>query len=467
MTGFQSFAAIGDANNTYYTIAGQTGSEWEVGYGVYTASGTTLSRDFVYASSNAGALVNFSAGTKDVFCTYPAAQAVYENTNNKVDGYAITSGSINSTPIGATTPSTVVGSTIRANTGLYTSSTSGAFFYDALSYSDINLFASYSLSSDSYVQVVVQNTDPGESASADFVVSNNVGTATTNYGNFGINSSGWVGSAGSNSLGAPGVVYLTSTSADLVLGTTSSAAIHFVINSGADAAVIDASGRMGVGVLVPSAALHIKAGTATASSAPLKLTSGTNLTTAEAGAVEYDGAVFYATPSTASGRGYAPATQIFRLTANGTAFGPTIGNFFGATSAINFAAGGVYEIEAYCYFTKTTANTVTVTATSSLAPVNLNGSVQYGAIAGGTATGAANQISLFNSTATGAAFGASGSLTTAVNHLFIVRLIVESNASASNLRINFTSASGTVTPLRGSYYKVTRLPSGNSGSFAA
>ena len=74
--GFQSFSAIGDGNTTYYTIAGQTGSEWEVGIGTYTSSGTTLSRDTVLASSNSGSLVSFSAGTKDVFCDYPAARAV-------------------------------------------------------------------------------------------------------------------------------------------------------------------------------------------------------------------------------------------------------------------------------------------------------------------------------------------------------------------------------------------------------
>lgn len=76
VTGFQTFAAIGNGNVTYYTIAGQGTSEWEVGIGTYTASGTTLSRDTVLASSNAGALVNFSAGTKDVFCDYPAGRAV-------------------------------------------------------------------------------------------------------------------------------------------------------------------------------------------------------------------------------------------------------------------------------------------------------------------------------------------------------------------------------------------------------
>ena len=71
-TGFQSFSAIGNGNNTYYTIAGQGTAEWEVGIGTYTSSGTTLSRDTVLSSSNAGSKVNFSAGTKDVFVTYPA-----------------------------------------------------------------------------------------------------------------------------------------------------------------------------------------------------------------------------------------------------------------------------------------------------------------------------------------------------------------------------------------------------------
>jgi hypothetical protein len=76
VTGYQSFSAIGNTNSTYYTIAGQGTAEWEVGIGTYTSSGTTLSRDTVLASSNSGSLVNFSAGTKDVFCDYPAGRAV-------------------------------------------------------------------------------------------------------------------------------------------------------------------------------------------------------------------------------------------------------------------------------------------------------------------------------------------------------------------------------------------------------
>lgn len=75
--GFQTFAAIGDGNTTYYAIVDPINSDWEVGIGTYTSSGTTLSRTTVFESSNSGSLVNFSAGTKNVFCTYPAERAVY------------------------------------------------------------------------------------------------------------------------------------------------------------------------------------------------------------------------------------------------------------------------------------------------------------------------------------------------------------------------------------------------------
>ena len=77
-TGFQSFAAIGDTNTTDYTIAGQTGSEWEVGIGTYTSSGTTLARTTVISNSSGTqpSALSFSAGTKDVFVTYPAEYSV-------------------------------------------------------------------------------------------------------------------------------------------------------------------------------------------------------------------------------------------------------------------------------------------------------------------------------------------------------------------------------------------------------
>jgi hypothetical protein len=83
-TGFQAFSVIGNGNTTYYTIALQGGSEFEVGIGTYTLSGTTLSRTTVLASSNSGNLVNFSAGTKDVFCDYPAGKTAIQDANGSV-----------------------------------------------------------------------------------------------------------------------------------------------------------------------------------------------------------------------------------------------------------------------------------------------------------------------------------------------------------------------------------------------
>ena len=82
-TGFQSFAVIGNTNTTYYTIAGQTGNEWEVGIGTYSTSGTTLARTTVLSNSSATqpSALSFSAGTKDVFVTYPS-----EYTANAIGG---------------------------------------------------------------------------------------------------------------------------------------------------------------------------------------------------------------------------------------------------------------------------------------------------------------------------------------------------------------------------------------------
>ena len=80
VSGFQAFSVIGNANTTYYAIVG--GTEWEVGLGTYTSSGTLLSRDTILESSNGGTAVNFSAGTKNVFVTYPAEESVYQDATN-------------------------------------------------------------------------------------------------------------------------------------------------------------------------------------------------------------------------------------------------------------------------------------------------------------------------------------------------------------------------------------------------
>jgi hypothetical protein len=91
-TGFQSFAVIGNGNTTYYSIVGQTGNEWEVGIGTYTSSGTTLARTTVLANSSGTqpSALSFSAGTKDVFVTYPSEYSVAA-TNVGTSGQLLTS----------------------------------------------------------------------------------------------------------------------------------------------------------------------------------------------------------------------------------------------------------------------------------------------------------------------------------------------------------------------------------------
>lgn len=80
-TGYRTFASVMATNDTcYYTIAG--GTEWEVGLGTFN---TTLTRTTVYASSNAGAAVNFSAGTKDVYITAPARGLVEFDPDGAID----------------------------------------------------------------------------------------------------------------------------------------------------------------------------------------------------------------------------------------------------------------------------------------------------------------------------------------------------------------------------------------------
>jgi hypothetical protein len=92
-------------------------------------------------------------------------------------------------------------------------------------------------------------------------------------------------------------IFFRSIDGKLIFGSENDA-----INSASNKVIIlagfAASGNMGIGIDPPTARLHIAAGTATASTAPLKFTSGTNLTTAEAGAMEFNGTNLFFSPST-------------------------------------------------------------------------------------------------------------------------------------------------------------------------
>ena len=103
-TGFESFVSgVGNGNQTYYAISNDGTNEFEVGIGTVTDAATdTLSRDTIISSSNSDAAVNFSAGTKTVFCTLPASRTpsagmtaqTFVNTHNSTlsDNQTLVSG---------------------------------------------------------------------------------------------------------------------------------------------------------------------------------------------------------------------------------------------------------------------------------------------------------------------------------------------------------------------------------------
>ena len=122
-TGFESFVSgVGNANVTYYAISNDGTSEFEVGIGTVTSgSPDTLSRDTIISSSNSDALVNFSAGTKTVFCTLPATRTpsagmtaqTFVNTHNSTisDDQTVDSGVL-AGPVTITGTQTVTGTLV-------------------------------------------------------------------------------------------------------------------------------------------------------------------------------------------------------------------------------------------------------------------------------------------------------------------------------------------------------------------
>jgi hypothetical protein len=214
VNGYQSFiSGIGNGNTTYYTIYDPVAYTWEVGLGT-VASGTpnTLARTTVYANSAGTQPSKISFSTTDtltVFVTYPAETAIYTGSSASLNSLALTA---------ATTGSTNKG---PINEG-------------TLTYSDTGIFASFQTSVNNYAQMIIQNSLNGSAASADLVVSSDGGTASTNYGDFGINSSVY---SGTGPLNAPSMVYLYSQSTDLTVGTNTSNNIHFTINNQATDAI--------------------------------------------------------------------------------------------------------------------------------------------------------------------------------------------------------------------------------------
>lgn len=185
--GYQSFSAVGNGNQTYYTIYDQTSGAWEVGIGTYTLSGTTLSRTTVLSSSNGGALVPFGVGTKDVFVTYPAEKAIYEEVNGDTV--------INAGPITVLGPGT-------GNPSPF-SETLGRFYGNQ----------------PTFQQIYIQNQNDDQEASADIVAYNDEGDGVNNFIDMGISSSNY--SSASYPIFTASSGYVFNDGGELIIGSGS------------------------------------------------------------------------------------------------------------------------------------------------------------------------------------------------------------------------------------------------------
>lgn len=154
----------------------------------------------------------------------------------------------NSLALGQIAVGAGVTSILTANITNYGTFATGAFqgknaiSVGTLTYTPANALGTFQSSVSSYNQVIIQNSNTGTAASSDLIVNNNLSTDSTYYGDFGINSSAFTGSGAFN---APNATYVTATTGDLALGTTTSNAIHFVVNGGAtDAMTIATTGAI-------------------------------------------------------------------------------------------------------------------------------------------------------------------------------------------------------------------------------
>lgn len=202
--GYQSFnTAIPTGSTVYYCIAAQGVSEWEVGIGTFTAP-STLSRDTIYSSSAAGAKVTFTAGTKDVFITYPSERAVFE----EADG----------TTVLRQGPITVVGANVTSYTSFGASL--GEFYADT----------------PSFAQLYVQNLNSSSNASTDIVAYNNLGDGTNNFIDMGICSSAYTEAA--YPIFTPGSGYVYNDGGTLLVGSATSNVTIFAGGVNVNSAVV-------------------------------------------------------------------------------------------------------------------------------------------------------------------------------------------------------------------------------------
>jgi hypothetical protein len=163
---------------------------------------------------------------------------------------------------GNATLTTATAKNFVANINISTSSNIGAYSFGTLPYSDTNIYGSFQTDVNTYSQFILHNSNAGASASTDYVVSNDKGTAGASYGDFGINSSGFTGTGNFQKGNA---VYIYASSSDFSIGTWSANAIHFIAGSSTNSDAMTINGNNTVTIQTLNQATSANATFATAS----------------------------------------------------------------------------------------------------------------------------------------------------------------------------------------------------------
>jgi len=265
-TDWAHFKLIADSDgNDWRTAIVQSGTngdlQFRLGQGAAGIDGSADSKLYITNGGNVGIgtitpsaklSITGTAGTGDIF-------AIASSTNSRL--FTVTSGG--NVGIGTTTPSAKLSITGTAGTG------------------DIFAIAS---STNSRLFTVTGGGNVGIGTAAPGQLLSVAGTASVQGTLFTNDITSFTGGQLTIQNGDTGIRFLMSSANAFVTWNNSFDVSMMYIN---------ANGNVGIGTTTPTARLHLAAGTASASTAPLKLTSGTLMTTPEAGAIEYLTNQFY------------------------------------------------------------------------------------------------------------------------------------------------------------------------------
>ena len=280
VVGFKTFSSVLSNNDTtYYAVIATAGGAWEVGIGTYVSATNSIGRTTILASSNSNSIVDFASGTKNVIITQPSERAVYVNGTS----VAASNGATVPNSLLANSSVTFNGQTVAlGSSGTITANTTNALTISTgLSGTSYNGSAAVTIAIDSTVATLTgSQTLTNKTLTAPVIGSIvNTGTLTLPTSTDTLVGRATTDTLTNKTLTTP-VISTISNTGTLTLPTSTDTLV----------------GRATTDTLTNKTltAPLLTAGTATAGTGPLKFSSGTVLTAAEQGVVEYDGTVFYA-----------------------------------------------------------------------------------------------------------------------------------------------------------------------------